>query len=199
MAHLARIVINWTGFAGAPGYTNLYFRNSTPGIITQLVVDNARQKVDAWLTSALPLLPATVTVGVDNTVGVIDDANGELQGYMTTNATAPRAGSGTGNYSAASGLVVNWSTGTVRNGRRIRGRMFMVPLAGSALSTNGSLDDANLPGIRAAAEAVRAASGESRLVVWARPTTPGGTDGGSAEVITSTIPDKVAVLTSRRD
>lgn len=199
MADLARVTILWTGFIGAPGFTNLYFRNATPGIIDQAVVDNAVAKVDSFIGSLINRLPPSVTVATDATVEVIDDTNGELQSFMQATVLAPRNGSGTGNYSAAAGAVMNWYTSTVRNGRRIRGRSFMVPLAGSALASDGTLDSTQLTGLRAMADGLRAASGASRLVVWGRPTSPGATDGVSAEVTSSTVPDKTAVLTSRRD
>jgi hypothetical protein len=199
MADIARVTINWTGFIGAPGYTNLYFRNATPGIIDQAVVDNAVTKVDNWISGFQTRIPTTVTCQTDPTVEVIDDTNGQLQEFMNATVGAPRVGTGTGNYSAAAGAVCNWYTGGIRNGRRIRGRSFLVPLAGSALGPNGTLDDANLTALRTNTTTFTAATGAARLVVWGRPSTPGGTDGVSAEVISFTIPDKTAVLTSRRD
>jgi hypothetical protein len=199
LAHLAKCTINWTGFIGAPGFTNLYFRNATPGIIDQAVVDNAVSKVEALVTNMQTRLPASVTVQTDATIEVIEDSDGKLQGFMNATVAAAKVGTGTGNYSAASGAVFNWYTGTVRNGRRIRGRSFFVPLAGSALGTDGTIDTTQLAAMRSFVPSVHAASGASRLVVWGRPSGIGATDGVSAEVITSTVPDKVAVLTSRRD
>lgn len=184
---------------GAPGYTNLYFRNATPGIIDQAVADNAVLKTNVWLGSVATRVPTTVTLTISGTVEVIEDSNGQLQGFINVTAPAARVGTGTGNYSAASGAVSNWYTGTVRNGRRIRGRSFIVPLAGSSLGPDGTLDTASVDNLRAASATLSAASGAARLVVWGRPTVPGATDGVSAEVITSTVPDKAAVLTSRRD
>lgn len=199
MADLARVTVNWSGFTGAPGFTNLYFRNATPGIIDQAVVDAAVTKVDAWLAAWQARLPNTVTVQTDSAIEVIDDTNGELQGFFQATVGAARVGTGTGNYSAASGAVANWYTDAVRNGRRIRGRTFLVPVAGSFLASNGSLDDTSLTGLRASTATFISATGASRLVVWGRPTAPAATDGVSAEVTAFTIPDKAAILSSRRD
>jgi hypothetical protein len=199
MASLAKVTINWTGFIGAPGYTNLYFRNSTPGLITQAVVDNAVTKVDAFVTAIKTMLPPVVTVGTSSTVDEVNDSNGALVAFWAGTPAAPGAGTMAGAYSAPSGACVAWSTSTVRNGRRIRGRTFVVPLGGAAVGTDGTIDTNELTDLRNAAIALRAATGDARLVIWARPTTPGGTDGGSAEVTSSTVQDKVAVLTSRRD
>lgn len=200
MASLARVVINWTGFVGAPGYTNLYFRNSTPGTINQTVVDNAISKVEAFLTSIRPLLPQGVFTGTSGAVDEINDTNGNLVAFWAgTVAAAANGGATTGGYSAPSGACLAWSTNTVRNARRIRGRTFIVPLAHTCLATDGSIDSAELTTLRTAADTLRAASGDARLVIWGRPTTPGGTDGVSAEVTASNVQDKLAVLRSRRD
>src|SRR5919106_1731901 len=199
LAHLAKVQVSWQGFAGAPGYTNLYFRNATRGIIDQPVADNAVLKTETYFSSLQTRVPSTVTFTINGTVEVIDDTDGKLMGFINVTAPAPRTGSGTGNYSAASGAVANWGTGGVRNGRRIRGRTFIVPLAGSALGPDGSIDNTQLTGLRTASTQLRDATGAARLVVWSRPSAPNATDGVSAEVITATVPDKVAVLTSRRD
>jgi hypothetical protein len=199
MADLARVTINWTGFIGGPGYTNLYWRDASPGTISQGVIDDAATKVDAWLGAWDDYLPPSVAVQVDSTIDIIDDTNGQLQGFMSVAAKPLRQGAGTGNYSAASGACVNWYTDGVRNGRRVRGRSFMVPLAGNALAGNGTLDDTALGLWRTATTTMDANTGTARLVVWGRPTAPGATDGASWEVTSSTIPDKAAVLRSRRD
>lgn len=199
MAHLAKLTVLWTGFIGAPGFTNLYFRNATPGTIDQAVVNDAVIKVDNFLTALQSRLPASVTVQTDATVEIIDDVNGQLQGFMQGVPAAAKVGTGTGNYSAASGAVANWYTGTVRNGRRIRGRSFLVPLAGSALAVDGTIDNTQIVALRTAATALHGATGASRFVVWGRPNNVALDNGVSAEVITSTVPDKAAILTSRRD
>lgn len=199
LAHLARVTINWTGFIGAPGYTNLYWRNSTPGTISQAVVNDAITKTDTWLATWKARFPLVVSTGIDPTVEVIEDSDGTLQGFMTGTPAAASFGTGTGQFSAATGAVVNWYTGTVRNGRRIRGRSFLVPLIIGAYDTDGTIANSTVASMRTQAATLHAATGDSRLVVWGRPTAPGATDGVSAEVITSTVPDKVAILSSRRD
>lgn len=198
MAELAKVTINWTGFAGAPGYTNLYFGNSTPGTISQAVVDNALVKVDAFIAATVLRVPTTVTRAIDPSIEIIDDTNGQLERFMAGTIPAPRVGTGTGAYAAPAGAVISWYTNAVRNGRRIRGRTFLVPIANGALEADGSLQPAALTDLRTAADNLRAATGDSRLVIWGRPTAPGATDGVSAEVASSQVPDRIAVLTSRR-
>lgn len=199
MASLARVTINWTGFIGAPGYTNLYFRNATPGTIDQAVVDNAVAKTEALVTAIKPMVPNTVILGVDASVEEINDTNGNLVAFWAATVAAAAAGTGTGAYAAPAGACIAWSTNTVRNSRRIRGRSFIVPLSGNATANDGTIDTNDLTDLRNAATALRAASGASRLVIWGRPTGPGATDGVSAEVTSSNVQDKMAILTSRRE
>lgn len=199
MAEILRVTINWTGFVGAPGYTNLYFRDFTAGAVDQAMADGAVAKTDVWVNAWLSSLPTTVTIGVDPTVEVIEETNGELQGFFTTVPEAPSIATAIGAYSAASGACVNWYTNGVRNGRRIRGRSFMVPLGGAGLQSDGTIDQTKLTALRTATNTFISATGSGDLGVWSRPT-PGEPDGGVWYVVTSaTIPDKVAVLRSRRD
>lgn len=199
MASLAQVVINWTGFNGAPGYTNLYWRNSSPGTMSQAVVDNAISKTWTWLQAWDDGLPNTVTVTVNPTVNEIDDTNGELVGFWTGVPGALNIGGSIAAYSAVSGACVNWYTSAVRNGRRIRGRTFMVPIGSNGMDVNGTLNNTALTSWRTATTTLTAATGDARLVVWGRPSAPAATDGVSAEVTSFTIPDKVAFLSSRRD
>lgn len=199
LAPIMKTVINWTGFNGGPGYTNLYWQG-LPANATELIhAQDAVDKVDLFLASLATRVPATVTLAVDPTVQIIEETTGALQAFLNTAPDPNRVGSGTGNYSAAAGACANWSTQGVRNGRRIRGRMFMVPLAGSSLDTDGSINGTQLTALRNAVDVLRTPGANAQLVVWARPTAPGATDGISFPVSASSIADKTAILTSRRD
>jgi hypothetical protein len=200
MTQMAKVTINWTGFSGAPGYTNLYFRDFTEnGQIDQAIASGAAAKVDNWIGGFQSRLPTTVTVQTDATVEAIEDTTGELQGFFNVTPAAARVGTGTGNYSAASGAVVNWYTAGVVRGRRLRGRTFLVPLAGSALDTNGTINNTELTALRTNTTTFINETGAGDLGVWSRPSAPGAADGTWFAVNSFTIPDKVAVLRSRRD
>jgi hypothetical protein len=199
MARIARVTINWTGFIGAPGYTNLHFAPAAGPDITQGVVDDAVAKVHTWIQAWDDALPNTVTVTIDPTVEEIEDSNGELSAFWTTVPGSANVGGGTGPYSAATGAVVNWYTGGIRNGRRVRGRSFMVPLGSNALENNGSLNGTGLGTWRTATGVLIANVDDAKLCVWSRPSAPAATDGVSYDVTSYTIPDMTAVLRSRRD
>ncbi|HEV2818865.1 MAG TPA: hypothetical protein VGW40_16780 [Allosphingosinicella sp.] len=199
MVQLARIKVNWTGFIGAPGYSNLYWRDPGSGDMSQSVVNSAVTAVDTWLNAFQSSIPTAVNYVIDPAVDVIDDTTGNLVNLFTASPAAARLGTGAGAYSAASGAVVNWKTTGIRNGRKIRGRTFMVPYAGTALDVTGSLDNTKLTAVRTATQNMISAFGTSALVVWCRPTGPDESDGVAATVTGFTIPDMAAILRSRRD
>jgi hypothetical protein len=189
-----RVTAEWTGFSGAPGYSVLHFN------AVEETTDAAQLAADAvgtFFRSIEDYLGAGVQVRIGGAVDIIDEASGELLTML--NVTPPAAASSgvsTG-YSAVSGAVVHWITNSVRNGRRVRGKNFIVPLSGSSYDSTGTLTPTVLLQLQGAADAlVGAAPG---LVVWARPSATGATDGLSADVTTARVPDKAAVLRSRRD
>lgn len=200
MVEIAKVTINWTGFSGAPGYTNLYFRDFESTGLDQPVIDGAVGKVDSWISSVAGRVPTSVRLRVARQVEIIEAADGQLLRFMqATTDTTERVGTGTGAYSAASGLVVNWYTGGVVRGRRVRGRTFIVPLAGNALDTDGSIAAAALTAMTTATTTLISTTGAGDLGVWSRPSAPGATDGTWHLATSFTIPDKAAVLRSRRD
>lgn len=200
MAHMAKVTIEWSGFPGGPGYSNLYFRDFIgDGTLDQAIVDGALAKTDTWLAAIRAGLPSSVMTRVDNTVEAIEDTTGALQGFWTGTTAAAAGGSGGTAYSAASGAVVTWYTSTVRNSRRVRGRTFIVPLGTLQYETDGTIIPTRLASYNAACEALIDQGTVADLGIWSRPTTPGGTDGDWSVVTAFRIPDMAAILTSRRN
>jgi hypothetical protein len=199
MTEMIRVTVNWTGFTGAPGFTNFHFRDFTEGPVDQAMADGSVAKVDAFISNWQSSLPSTVKIQTNAQVSRIEDTTGELKGFFQTTPAAQRTGTGTGSYSAASGAVFNWYTNGIVRGRRVRGRTFVVPLAGSALGADGTLDDAKVTGLRTVAQTFISATGSGDLGVWSRPSAPGATDGSWWAVTSFTLPDKAAILRSRRD
>lgn len=197
---IAKVVIKWTGFSGAPGFTNLFFNDFTEGSITQAIVDGSMNRTDALVSAWQSRVPSTVTLQVDSTVQIIDVATGQITRFMQGAVKTQKVGTGSGAYSAAAGACINWRTNGVRKGRRVRGRSFVVPLAGSALDATGTIADTQLTGLRTAANALFATGADQGLPgVYARPSTPGASDGAWFPIVAADIPDKTAVLRSRRD
>jgi hypothetical protein len=196
---MAKVTINWTGLPGGPGYTNLYFQDITGGsAIDQTVVDSAVSKTDAWLGVFRASLPNNITTQVSATVEAIEETTGALVGFWTGTPAAAAVGTGGTTYAAGAGAVVSWYTSTVKNGRRIRGRTFMVPLAGASYQDDGTIVNSKFTSWNTATTTLIATGASAELGVWSRPSSPGASDGDWALVTSFRIPDMVAMLTSRR-
>ena len=88
----------------------------------------------------------------------------------------------------------------------MQGRTFLVPLFGSAYDSNGSILNAYVTTIATAAEAMRTETGPA-FGVWGRPRAADpdhvppitARDGLWGPAVSSRVPDKTVILTSRRD
>lgn len=191
---IQRVTSVWTGFSGAPGYTNFYFLgNAEVGGIA------ANFSVRMFWQEIRDRIPAGVTIATEAEHANIDETTGEVISYYTPEHEGAMsvAGSAAGGYSAPSGAVVGWNTDTVRAGRRVRGRTFIVPLGGNAYQSDGTLNPGVQTAIQGAANDLIASTVGNELVVWARPVN--GAGGVAAPVVSARVPDMGAVLRSRRD
>lgn len=185
-----RITALWTGANGLPGYTRMKFN----GQLDSAAAAAAAGRMRTFFDSVKTYLPAAVSISFSEAAQWFA-TTGELQAEVGFTPPAPVVGAATGAYSAASGVVVNWLTGGVANGRKIRGRTFLVPCGQPVYSTAGQITAVPLAAITSAAQALLA--GTPYLVVAAN--TPAGGSGYEAQIIGATVPSRVAVLRSRRD
>ena len=137
-----------------------------------------------------------VTWQSQNQGDVIESTTGVISGSWAGAAQPSVSGTGVGAYTAPSGCVINWRTAGVVDGRRLRGRSFMVPLHGGAYDSDGTISAAALTSLRTALATFQAAAAPV-LQVWSRPLD--GAGGSNHTVTSADIPDKAAILRSRRD
>lgn len=192
MAAISRVRAQFTGFAGAPGVSTFYCLDPV-GFVPLL---------RAYLQNSAGRIPANVDIQVQNSGDVIDSVSGVLGATWTVAPVLPIYGAGTGVWASPVGSVVNWLTGSVVDGRRLRGKTFMVPLVASVFDLTGSLNATVLATMRTeAADFVVAAA--NNFVVWHRPRPATALkpyrSGGHAIVTSSVVPDKACILRSRRD
>lgn len=199
MPEVLKVKTTWSGFVGSPGYTNLYFSEFVGEGYDQSIADGAVAKTRAFWDGIKSTLPTTVTLTVDPVVEIVQSDTGNLVGFFNVAPPATVVGTASGNYAAVAGACISWGTNGVRNGRRVRGRTFIVPLAGMAYDVNGSLGSAYLGVLQTAANTLIGVSGTGDLAVWSRPSGPGASDGVSYTVESARINDKTAFLKSRRD
>ena len=180
-----RVRCVWSGFPGAPGYSNMYVSTS--------VVNQG--DLQDFFSALEPDLPSAVRIDVPQTGDVIDESTGQITGTWAGTPNGQIVGTQAGVYSAPSGAVVNWKTALLVEGRRVQGRTFLVPLAGTAYQADGSLASATQARIQAAATALVVALAGS-LKIWSRPRPT--IAGANATVLAGVVPDMAAVLSSRR-
>lgn len=186
MANIDKLVCRWDGFVGGPGYTIFY---ATPGAGVRAHILTFWDAIREWL-------PSIVTISVPNGGDTLDDATGTLTGSWSSGVASTHLGQGTGNFPAPAGAAVTWDTDGIANGRRVRGRTFLVPCSGQAFAADGTLYEPFLTDLRLAAGAL-VDSAAGALLVWHRPVA--GAGGSSHAVVDARVSDKAAVLRSRRD
>lgn len=196
MASLDVVPVVLSGFPGGPGVSTFYFDNTATYDLTDL---------HDLYGLLLGLIPSNTTITLPTSGVTISDDDGELIGAWTKAAVSAMAGSNTGDYAGGVGATIRWETGAVAHGHAVRGRTYMVPLANAAFDTDGTLKASERALLQSSADTTIAAYGAA-WKVWHRPKTVatpgpnGGTHIGSAYTITAaTIPDKAAMLRSRRD
>jgi len=187
---LHRLVCTWQG-GGVQGnaVTVLHFDGTEVGAPPVAAVKSAFDN----FKGALPL---GVTVTIPSTGDSIDDATGTLEGVWSGSGGGAITGTGTAVSAAGVGACITWLTGGIVNGRKLRGRTFLVPLHNSTYDSDGTLAAGTVTAVNAFAAALLASGG---FGIWHRPTTVGGSDGTSSSVLAYRVRDKVAYLSSRRD
>lgn len=186
MANLQKVIADWTGFTGAPGYS-VFYRGEADVVVSRL---------QTFYESVKTLLPSGVNVKVRTAGDLVDSGSGALTGSWTTGAGTATVGTGSGVSVGGAGCVVRWATDGIHAGRRVRGRTFLIPLASGAFEANGTLLSSALSTINAAATALVTAE-TGNLMVWHRPVA--GAGGAAFAVTYADVPDRSALMRSRRD
>lgn len=201
---ILRITAQWTGFAGAPGYSNFHFTTDggfwDGGLLgdgAQAAADGAADRVRSAFNNMRGILPGDVTIEIQPEAEILNSDTGEIVGFTEVTSGIIPGTTSTGGWSGASGAVVNWRTNDYRFGRRIRGRTFIVPLDGSAYEGDGTLSSDGRADVRDFADEMVNGEGSAEFGVWSRPRD--GAGGVFATVRSYNVPDMAAVLRSRRD
>jgi len=160
----------WSGFTGSPGYTNFHFQD----IGTDTGRNAAGAAVRAFFDSMKQYLLPAWTISVQSEVTEYDMALGDLLGAATM-TTVPPAVVGTatpGNWAGGSGFSIQWNTGLIHTGRRLRGRTYIVPAFG-CFEADGTLVAAAITAAGSGATALIGAVGAEFAVwkrIWTKPT-----------------------------
>lgn len=186
------------GWTGAPGYVALYFAGSGGGPVSADAADVAA-RVRAFWFAVRGFYPVAWTADVNRTVDVINDPDGKMTGQLDAGAQAQVVGSGTGNMGPATiGYLLQSNTANFFNGRKVHGRMYMVPVRVAA--TGFTVPQAgDLTTIVTAATAMLTGGTSSFPVVYHRPSKASPNGGQSFPVVSYGAWPQWATLRSRRD
>lgn len=159
--------------------------------------------VRAFWSSVAALLPDEVRIQVNPVVDTYERTTGELfSSHVAATAPLVVAGTATGSYAGGAGAKITWNTSQVRNGRRVRGSTFIVPIAATAYTANGTIGATQQTSMNNAASALIStlSQGGTPLAVWSRPRElPEPRVGFATEVLTGSAGTKTAILRGRRD
>ena len=191
---LHRVVVEWAGTCVVGRAVNVLHFDATEEEAPPVAA------IRAAYQAMSSQLPTGVTIRVPGSGETIEDSTGDLTGVWTDATPAVVVGGVVPNAAAGVGACVTWNTGGIVAGtggpRRLRGRTFLVPLANACYDNDGTLTAPTMTSLNAFGAAMQASGG---FGIWHRPTSSSATDGTSSSVLSFSVRDRVAVLTSRRD
>lgn len=192
---LYRVKARWTGFTGSPGYSIFHF--DIPVDPNETDAAEHAEEVRLFFSALTTRLPAAVKIQVESAVEIIETTTGQLTDVVTIPSVNAVQGQASGAFASSTGACVVWTTAGVRNGRRVMGRTFVVPLSVNAYDVDGTLGG---PALQDLQDAAALLVGDSfGFQVYGRPSSVGAADGDSYTVTGARVADKAAVLRSRRD
>jgi hypothetical protein len=160
-----------------------------------MAADDFGPRVRAFFDGIKAVFNSGVVWTFPGEVTELDTTTGVLEDVHAITAPAQVVGTGSAAMAAPAGARVRWLTPAVVNSRRLAGSTFLVPLMASSYEPNGSLLGTSITTINTAATAYldTGVFESCQPVVWSR------THGILADATAFVVPDKVAVLRSRRD
>lgn len=193
----SQLVIRWEKANTPPGFTVIASNNvlPSPGPLSTLagVIKN--------------YVPPDFTLRVLNTGRLIDETNGKMTGVWSNGLETSVVGVGAGSYAPAAGLQTKWNTNQFKDGHRVAGMSYWVPLNNGAFTTTGI-------GLGTVVNAINAASTQfitdmaASFVIWSRPLFVLDADGKPTDTIkragsihpvsTSTVPLAPVTLRGRQ-
>lgn len=198
MAVISRVRTSLTAFPGGPGVATMFCLDPLTFV----------PKLHSFWEDLKVCFPSDVHLTIEPGGDTIDSGTGVLSGSWTAPQTPTTIGTDVQKYAAPVGLMVAWLTDGILDGKRVKGRTFIVPAAGGMFDTNGQVAAATVIALAGFAATFQVATAGD-LVVFHRPrkaqaataTRPAVTAraGGHSLVTGSRASSKAVVLRSRRD
>jgi len=191
---VARLETVWSVTGGGAGLTVMH------GIVDELDYDatDAQASLTAirtFFSTIASRLPNDAALSWPGPVDIFSEAGVLIGSVAPTASPSSVTGGSAAAYSAPSGARVDWETGVITGGKRIRGRSYIVPIAGDQYDADGTIATDFITSVNTAANTMRTslATAGSPLAVWSRKNSE------ATAVQGQTVKDKAAILRSRRD
>lgn len=168
------------------GVSTFYFAESGSGFVAA---------VGTFWEACKLRFPSGILINTAHTGDLIDEATGQLSGSWLDGTPQVTLTTGPSVYAQGVGARVKWSTSGIRNGRRVAGSTFMVPIDSSILDAQGTILAAGITTFQNAATAL-VGSASNELRIYSRPSS--GQVGTSSSVVSASVPDHISWLRSRR-
>lgn len=195
---LGRLLVAWGGPETTGGGVSVFHFGSTdmtgnPGAVL------------SFFNTIKNFWPSTQQWTVPNEGVVIDDSDGSLLGAWTASGGGTVSGGASGsNWAQAVGLRVTWPTGAIINGHHVTGSTFLTSMNAQEYQVDGTVQNGTVTAIQNAGTTLVASAVNFRI--WSRPRPADPTHvpplpfraGGSANVTSCHVPDKISWLKSRR-
>lgn len=186
MAQIRRVDSVSTGYAGAPYYTALYFRN-----VESVTADQLIQMVRTFWQDAVGVRTNALVTNILGDVPLIDTVSGQAVGLTTGQPTSSQGTVNTGAEWPAKQGLLRLRTGDYASGRQIQGRVFL-PAVATAAGEQQPTSTYRAAWNTAAATMIASSSSLGPWVVWSRK-------GGEAYTVESAnVWSEWAILKSRR-
>lgn len=198
MAVILRVRTVLSYGSGGPGLHTAYFLPGTVGGSTADATDVVG-RVRAMFQSQITAFSNSMFIQVSTDVAAIEATTGMLTGNFSAAAAALVTGTGGASQEITAAMIlVRSRTNSVINGRAVRGRWYIGPVAATSTNPLGGVITTLVTSWNASANATIAPAGTtSAPVVWHRPTTLNA--GTHAPVTSFSTWDQYAVMRSRRD
>lgn len=194
--------IDWSGGPGGSGVTTLCVNaGAAAGTMTPADAQVVVNAVDTWLGTWAPAMPTAYTGTVRPTIDIHDQVTGTLTAAVTApTPKAGRAGTMSAVWAAGVGARVIWDTGTIVNGRRVKGSTYLVPLTSFEFEADGTIKNASITAWNTSSATLISTLKTPGwpLCVWSRPDDAKGRPGVAPEVTSARVADKTSWLRTRR-
>lgn len=156
----------WSVPNAGPSVSTFHFVGNTAG-----QPDGIAAAVRGFFDAIKSTLPNDVIVNFASEMTIHNDATGQLVGTIPVTPPLAVQGTGTGSWAGGAGYRVDWLTQAIRNGRRVRGRTFIVPASNTVFSTEGRVLGATATTANTAGNGLLATASlaGNDLAVWSRP------------------------------